>query len=297
MSDQTLESDSTLEDANPPEYGSIISDEAATQAEDSTLRPARSWISEDEETDPILWCLTCHQPGHRSSDCSETPSTGEDRPSNNVQLRPSQRSVDKSLNIFALRDVQEAEYKSYIARRDAAFTRLHNEMSNRNIPEYRCKIWVTNMSWWNQTIHTYFLELMRQIDRIKDEVNAFKCQNATIEEYLTRCNPEQGRRIADRMVSSLTDSLKSLRKLFRRHSDGISAATLQSVLNCLEMEELQDAERIWVAKAFRLASDLQPAFEDDEMCIIRLSLPDVDDEIEAVGLWSSESVSREDRDD
>lgn len=285
------------ENTNPPEYESIVSDEVATQAEDHILQPARSWISEDDEMDPILWCLTCHRPGHRSSDCSETQVTHEDSPSNDVQLRPSQSPVDRLLNVCALRDVQEAEYKSYIARRDAVFTRLHNEITNRNIPEYRRKIWFTNMSWWNQTIHTYFLELMKQIDRIRDEVNAFKCQNATIEEYLTRCNPEQGRRIADRMVSSLTDSLRSLRKLFRRHSDGISAATLQSVLNCLEMEELQDAERIWVAKAFGLATDLQPEFEDDDMCIVRLAFPNVDDEVRAAGLWSSESCLTEDRDD
>lgn len=63
------------------------------------------------------------------------------------------------------------------------------------------------------------------------------------------------------------------------------------------MEELQDAERIWVAKAFGLASDLQPVFEHDEMCIVRLSIPNVDDEVKAAGLWSSELDSEEERGD
>lgn len=281
MADQLTNDSPVQENVDTPQTDTDVKETEKLQEEGTVEKPAPAKRA--------VWCLFCHREGHLTEHCpgGEFEANEIDRWAllGSSRTRPTlgePTAAEQLVNMIALREVQTAEYRSYISERDALFIRI-------------CRHTVTHYP----TLFETTLNLMTLFNVFVDWSFTFllnvPCKLLPV--TLGVCGTSAEDVLALLRASSATDvvrftkSMEAIRaavKFSQAHPklswEQYVATTRSELDSRIETRNLDSLEKAWIQKVFLVTVDVQPFVVSSDLYIVCLSYPSIDDVVRAGGL-------------
>lgn len=192
--------------------------------------------------------------------------------------------VDKIAIVFASIEIQREEYKLHVQRRDRALTTIYNKLANRDIPEGRQK-WFHCMSEVNNIFDKGVSKYLEISQCIKEKMDPFKRADESVDVCLDRLPAADRAKMAEAILEHIKVLMQEARDFVQVLGLAVNydarkrmneSLDIRRVAEAADVHNVYDVRNVrYIVHAFQVLLEVQPRFEQNDLYIMQLSVPDI----------------------